>query len=142
MVSQDLRKRLSNPLAKSGLLRLRTSPQLRVKGAFGRLFSDRQYNDLYHIIACSPGDAFVLDLEFESRTKGFIYSDSSPPTFQIAFQYSILMPLPDSLIAEWQSKHAANSRAEGADLKEQALFRLQRWLCVRTVKVRLKENCS
>ena len=64
MWAQDLYRRLSAPQALGGLLRMRTSPDFRVARAFGHLYPDDQFENLFHVISCDPQDAFVFDFEY------------------------------------------------------------------------------
>ncbi len=57
-------RRLSAPQALGGLLRVRTSPDFRTARAFGHLYPDDQYDNLFHVISCDPQDAFAFDFEF------------------------------------------------------------------------------
>ena len=61
---QDVYRRLSAPQALGGLLRVRTSPDFRTARAFGHLYPDDQYDNLFHVISCDPQDAFAFDFEF------------------------------------------------------------------------------
>ena len=54
---QDIYRRLGAPLARGGLLRLRTSPDFRVARAFGHLFPDDQFENLFHVISAVCGPA-------------------------------------------------------------------------------------
>lgn len=49
--AQDIYRRLGAPLARGGLLRLRTSPDFKVARAFGHLFPDDQFDNLFHVIS-------------------------------------------------------------------------------------------
>ncbi|GJP49481.1 hypothetical protein CLOM_g8679 [Closterium sp. NIES-68] len=67
---QDIYRMLCRPSAFGGVLRLRTSRELRAVRAYGHFFPDAQYEDLYHIIRCDPFDSYAFDLEFAGK-KGF-----------------------------------------------------------------------
>jgi hypothetical protein len=54
-VLQDIYRRLGAPMARGGLLRLRTSPDVRVARAFGHLFPDDQFENLFHVISAVRG---------------------------------------------------------------------------------------
>ena len=62
--AQDLYRRLTAPQALGGLLRMRTSGDFRVARAYGHLYPDDQFENLYHVISCDPQDAFVFDFEY------------------------------------------------------------------------------
>ena len=52
---------------------------------------DEQYDNLAHIISCDQQTCFVFDFQFTS-TDGFSSAADSPPTIQLVFQYSLLVP--------------------------------------------------
>ena len=52
---------------------------------------DEQYDNLAHIISCDQQTCFVFDFRFTS-TDGFSSAADSPPTVQLVFQYSLLVP--------------------------------------------------
>ena len=52
---------------------------------------DEQYENLAHIISCDQQTCFVFDFQFTS-TDGFSSAADSPPTVQLVFQYSLLVP--------------------------------------------------
>lgn len=56
---QDVYRRLSQPQASSGILRLRTSPEFKVLRYYGRLFADPQVDNLHHVIGCDANDSFA-----------------------------------------------------------------------------------
>ena len=84
---------MAAPHALSGLLRLRTSPELRVRRAYGQLTPDDQYDNLAHIICCEPAATFAFDLEYVGRGAAF-EAPQSRPVVQMAFQYSQVVPAP------------------------------------------------
>eukprot|EP00775_Hariotina_reticulata_P007478 gene7478-7687_t len=45
------------------MLRVRTCPEVKVVRGYGRLYQDQQYNDLFHVPCCDPGQAFVFDFD-------------------------------------------------------------------------------
>ena len=108
-------RRLATTRATSGLLRVRCSRDLKISRCYGRLFSDPNQDQLYHIPSCDAGSAFVLDLEhtgaagLELPPSGAAaaaasaaataagYSSSAgggvgPMAVQFALQYSVLVP--------------------------------------------------
>ena len=64
-------RRLSAPQALGGLLRVRTSSDFCTARAFGHLYPDDQYDNLFHIISCDPQDTFAFDFEFAKCGQGF-----------------------------------------------------------------------
>eukprot|EP00898_Chlorokybus_atmophyticus_P008263 jgi/Chlat1/8438/Chrsp80S07919 len=89
---QDVYRLLSRPRALGGLLRLRTSGEFRVAQAYGHFFADKRYENLHHIISCDPFDTYAYDFEFTTAT-GFSRYLDCPPTVQMAFQYTVLVPV-------------------------------------------------
>jgi len=61
-----------------------------VSRCYGRLYQDSQYNDLFHIPCCDPGQAFVFD--FEHTGSGIYNERFKDVTLQVAFQYSTVVP--------------------------------------------------
>jgi hypothetical protein len=61
---------LRRPHAFGGLLRVRTSPEMRVVQAYGHFEEDAQYENLHHIISCDPHDTYAYDFDFV-HTNGF-----------------------------------------------------------------------
>ena len=43
---------------------MRTSADFKVARAFGHLYPDDQFENLFHVISCDPQDAFVFDFEY------------------------------------------------------------------------------
>jgi hypothetical protein len=60
---QDVVKRARTPLALSALLRIRTSKELRVVAAYGKLTPDADHDGIWHIVAADPHDTFTVSLE-------------------------------------------------------------------------------
>ncbi|GJP53808.1 hypothetical protein CLOM_g12942 [Closterium sp. NIES-68] len=102
---QDIYRMLCRPSAFGGVLRLRTSRELRAVRAYGHFFPDAQYEDLYHIIRCDPFDSYAFDLEFAGK-KGFGQQAGGKsgkgkgggggnrgPVLQLAFQYTVIIPV-------------------------------------------------
>eukprot|EP00897_Mesotaenium_endlicherianum_P000760 jgi/Mesen1/10685/ME000009S10481 len=95
---QDMYRMLCRPHAVGGVLRLRASPAFRPARAYGHFFPDAQYDDVFHVIACGARDAYAFDFEFAGGS-GFGHSGAAhtlapPPTVQMAFQYTVLVPAP------------------------------------------------
>jgi hypothetical protein len=74
-------------------LRLRTSAEFDVARAYGGLIPDDVFEGLLHVMRCGPGDCFAFDFEF-SNAGGFGDKGDCPPTIQLAFEYTVLLPLP------------------------------------------------
>mmetsp|Transcript_35145 Transcript_35145/g.91272 ORF Transcript_35145/g.91272 Transcript_35145/m.91272 type:complete len:638 (-) Transcript_35145:739-2652(-) len=89
---QDVYRRLAGIQARNCRLRLRSSPEFRVQRCYGHLMADENYKNLQHIVSCSPHDCFAFDFEFASEA-GFIGEEECPPTLQLAFQYTMLVPI-------------------------------------------------
>lgn len=95
---QDIYKRLGSPLARGGLLRLRTSRGLQVTSSYGHTFPDDQFDNLFHLISADANDAFTFEMDYTSSAGVLMDgSDGSQPSMQMAFQYSIIVPDPDSM---------------------------------------------
>lgn len=90
-IAQDVYRRLADPCAMAGLLRLRTSPEFRVVNAYGHLFPDERFENLCHVIACSPSSAFAFDFDYTGPA-GFSSESNTPPMLQMAFQYTVAVP--------------------------------------------------
>jgi len=89
---QDVYKRVTETKAFGCLLRVRTSPELRVAGPVGnRLKADPSgVEDLFHLPCCYAHDAFCLRLEHASSS-GF--ATRSTPVVQMVFQYLCMVPV-------------------------------------------------
>jgi hypothetical protein len=74
-------------------LRLRTSAEFEVARAYGGLIPDDKYEGLLHVMRCGPADCFAFDFEF-SNSAGFGDKGDCPPTMQLAFEYTVILPLP------------------------------------------------
>ncbi|CAI5496196.1 unnamed protein product [Closterium sp. Naga37s-1] len=101
---QDIYRMLCRPSAFGGVLRLRTSRELRAVRAYGHFFPDAQYENLYHIIRCDPFDSYAFDLEFagkagfgvkgrSGREKGGSGGGNRGAVLQLAFQYTVIIPV-------------------------------------------------
>ena len=104
LLPQDLYKRVSEAVvAVRGLMRLRTSPELRVAvtttaaatttndknkhnyTSSSRLRADPRYADLFHVACCHPHDTFAIELEY---AKGYGGGGlRATPVLQLVFQY-------------------------------------------------------
>jgi len=92
---QDLYKTYSRPYASKALLRLRCSSGFQVARAYGHLTADGQYDNLYHVCSCHSESCFAVDLEFDNPS-GVSANLDLPPTMQLAFSYSCIVPVPGS----------------------------------------------
>ncbi|CAI7906774.1 unnamed protein product, partial [Closterium sp. NIES-53] len=101
---QDIYRMLCRPSAFGGVLRLRTSRELRAVRAYGHFFPDAQYENLYHIIRCDPFDSYAFDLEFAGKAgfrvkgragkeKGGSGGGYRGAVLQLAFQYTVIIPV-------------------------------------------------
>eukprot|EP00200_Dunaliella_tertiolecta_P008044 CAMPEP_0202381876 /NCGR_PEP_ID=MMETSP1127-20130417/39382_1 /ASSEMBLY_ACC=CAM_ASM_000462 /TAXON_ID=3047 /ORGANISM="Dunaliella tertiolecta, Strain CCMP1320" /LENGTH=964 /DNA_ID=CAMNT_0048980955 /DNA_START=356 /DNA_END=3245 /DNA_ORIENTATION=- len=114
---QDIYRRLSGQHAFGGLLRVRTSQGFHAARYYGRLFSDPQIEDLYHVINAGDSDTFAVEFLYGSSKAKPNNQDviCTPPTIQVAFQYSVAVPVPSSTGSEAASANgAAQSTANGA----------------------------
>eukprot|EP00899_Mesostigma_viride_P006955 jgi/Mesvir1/16260/Mv08506-RA.2 len=91
---QDIYRMLSRPHARGGILRVRTSTEFKVARAYGHFFPDPEYENVHHIISCDPFDTYAFDFEF-ANAGGFGSNEECPPVVQVAFQYTILLPVHD-----------------------------------------------
>ena len=89
--AQDVYRRLSEPCALAGLLRLRASPEFRIARAYGHLAPDARYDNLHHVIAAGPGSSFAFDFEYAGAA-GLSPERGGAPFLQMVFQYSTLAP--------------------------------------------------
>jgi len=100
---QDLFKIYSRPFASKALLRLRCSTGFQVARAYGHLAADEQYDNLYHVASCHSESCFAVDLEFDNPS-GVNPNLDLPPTMQLAFSYSCIVPVPDSTAYQVQRR--------------------------------------
>lgn len=77
--------------AQSCLLRVRTSPGLKISRAYGRVLRDPRFDEIFHMLSSDPHQTVCMDLEHTSR-KGL--DPETTVTIQVAFQYSIPCFLP------------------------------------------------
>lgn len=90
---RDLYRHLAAPVAFDGTLRVRTSPEFRVSRGYGAsLAEDAAYEGVYHMPRCAVSDTVCFDFEYADRL-GFARDAGCPPMVQVAFQYSIAVPL-------------------------------------------------
>lgn len=100
-LAQDLHRLLSTTHAHACLLRIRTSPEFSIANAYGKLFKDPVYSDVYHILSCDPFETVAFDFHY---SKGSFDPDTvPPPVLQIAFQYTV--PVYDDAGLLHQERH-------------------------------------
>lgn len=89
---QDMYRMLNRPYAFNCILRVRTSSEFKVGHSYGHFFPDPQYENVQHINCCDSYATYAYDFDF-ANTVGFSRHTSEPPMLQIAFQYSVVVPL-------------------------------------------------
>ena len=105
---QDVYRRLSEPAALGGLLRLRASPELRIGRAYGAsLLPDPRFDNLHHVVAAGPRTAFAFDLDYADPA-GLPTDRAAPPVLQMVFRYSVLVPKEAAAASEGTEEGAAN----------------------------------
>ena len=93
-IPRDVYRLLSRVDARDCTARLRASAEFAPPRALGNaLIPDDTYEGLYHVVRCAEEDCFVFDLEHATRT-GFGERGDCPPTLQLAFEYTVVEPLP------------------------------------------------
>lgn len=80
------------PRAFRGLLRVRTSPELRVSKAYSPLAPVPEAQNLWQLPACSHHAAVGFDFDYASSA-GFSRSKTGRAVLQMALQYSALRPV-------------------------------------------------
>eukprot|EP00735_Rhodelphis_limneticus_P010353 TRINITY_DN3086_c0_g1::TRINITY_DN3086_c0_g1_i1::g.22292::m.22292 TRINITY_DN3086_c0_g1::TRINITY_DN3086_c0_g1_i1::g.22292 ORF type:complete len:770 (-),score=158.77,sp/Q6BQT6/SEC23_DEBHA/22.49/5e-13,Sec23_trunk/PF04811.10/1e-05,Sec23_trunk/PF04811.10/2.9e-10,Sec23_helical/PF04815.10/1.6e-07,Sec23_helical/PF04815.10/6.4e+02,zf-Sec23_Sec24/PF04810.10/0.0022 TRINITY_DN3086_c0_g1_i1:15-2324(-) len=88
---QDIFRYYSLPTATSGVLRIRTCPQIGIRRAWGALSRDSTYPDIYHLPACTPHTSFSFSFEF-INTAGFVGTSPVYPCIQLAYAYTVTAP--------------------------------------------------
>jgi len=109
-------------------LRVRCSPGLDISRAYGALVADTAYPGLYHIASCTPDDAFAFDCSFDAaqaaNTNGDFRSasssKSSPPTIQVAFEYTTTTRSADGIVTRRRCRRVHTSRAAVAKSAREA----------------------
>lgn len=122
---QDLYRMLSRPYAFGCILKLRTSSQFKPARAYGHFFPDPQYENVQHIICCDMHATYAYDFEF-TGTSGFSRTIEGPPLLQVAFQYTVMVPLENQTLVDGGCKRK--------------YFTLKRHLRVRTVQLGVARN--
>eukprot|EP00193_Tetraselmis_chui_P003922 CAMPEP_0177762252 /NCGR_PEP_ID=MMETSP0491_2-20121128/6244_1 /TAXON_ID=63592 /ORGANISM="Tetraselmis chuii, Strain PLY429" /LENGTH=846 /DNA_ID=CAMNT_0019278291 /DNA_START=238 /DNA_END=2778 /DNA_ORIENTATION=+ len=120
---QDVYRRLAGIQARNCRLRLRTSAEFHVQRCYGHLMPDQNYKNLQHIVSCSSHDCFAFDFEFGSAA-GFLGEEEFPPTLQLAFQYTMLVPF----------------HCDTPDDSNQTWYRLERRVRIHTVQVAIARS--
>ena len=90
---QDIFSRLQRQQGISCSLKLRTSPEFTVVRHYGPLVESPKYELLYNLPVCDQFDCFAFDFEFRGAGFGEGF-EATAPAFQVAFQYSVLVPVP------------------------------------------------
>ncbi|KAK2980179.1 hypothetical protein RJ640_007269 [Escallonia rubra] len=110
---QDMYRMLSRPYAFNCILRLRTSSEFKPGHSFGHFFPDPQYENVQHIICCDSYATYAYDFDF-ANTSGFSRHTSELPMLQIAFQYTVAVPVEEFSTSESSSasriKHSLKRR--------------------------------
>jgi hypothetical protein len=94
-LAQDVYRCLVGPRAFRGLLRVRTSREIRISKAYSPVTPVPEAQDLWQLPACGQHAAIGLDFEY-TNSAGFARpAHCSPPgVLQAAFQYSTFRPAP------------------------------------------------
>ncbi|XP_024964793.1 protein transport protein Sec24B-like [Cynara cardunculus var. scolymus] len=88
---QDMYRMLSRPYAFNCIMRLRTSSEFKPGNSYGHFFPDPQYENVQHVICCDSYATYAYDFDFVNDT-GFSRHTAEPPTLQLAFQYTVVVP--------------------------------------------------
>ncbi|KAF2075367.1 hypothetical protein CYY_003343 [Polysphondylium violaceum] len=121
---QDLYKLITSGWGFHGLLRIRTNKNFSVNNAYGSLFKDKQYDNLYHIESSSPFTCIAFDFKFTSQ-EGF--EDDYPPNIQIAFSYSYLIPNTEDILSSSQSSSPLMT-SSSSSIKQNNVRRIEKRL--------------
>ncbi|KAF7009111.1 hypothetical protein CFC21_023710 [Triticum aestivum] len=122
---QDIYKMLKRPYAFGCVLRLRTSPEIKIADSYGHFFPDPQYMHVQHINCCDSFASYTYDFEFEKDSQ--FSRKSRPPILQIVFKYTMIVQHGDA------SDDASNSGSRSK-------FSVQRRLRVRTIQYNTTAN--
>ncbi|KAG6549307.1 hypothetical protein Mapa_009293 [Marchantia paleacea] len=133
---QDLYRMLNRPYAFQCALRVRTSTEFKAARVYGHFYPDPQYENLQHIICCDQYATYALDFEF-AGPQGFGRNNEAPPVAQVAFKYTVMLPVDDD--EKYNRTDANNVNANGTASKGQR-YVLKRRLRVRTVELGLSRN--
>lgn len=96
LLAQDVYRCLVGPRAFRGLLRIRTSREIRISKAYSPVVPMPEAQDLWQLPACGQHTAVGFDFEYP-KSAGFARRASYPPpgVLQAAFQYSTFRPAPE-----------------------------------------------
>jgi len=110
---QDVYRSLVGPRAFRGLLRIRTSPEIRITKAYSPLSPVPDSQHLWQLPSCGQHAAVGFDFEYASSI-GFRGSKTGRAVLQMAFQYSTFRPATRSD----SSERSANGGAAAAELQQ------------------------
>ncbi len=88
---QDVYRSLVGPRAVRGLLRIRTSPEIRITKGYSPLAPVPEAQHLWQLPSCGQHAAVGFDFEYASSA-GFSRSKTGRAVLQMAFQYSAFQP--------------------------------------------------
>ena len=88
---QDVYRSLVGPRAFRGLLRIRTSPEIRITKGYSPLAPVPEAQHLWQLPSCGQHAAVGFDFEYASSA-GFSRSKTGRAVLQMAFQYSVFQP--------------------------------------------------
>lgn len=95
LLAQDVYRCLVGPRAFRGLLRIRTSREIRISKAYSPVAPVPQAHDLWQLPACGQHAAVGFDFEYINSAGFARPAGCSPPgVLQAAFQYSTFRPAP------------------------------------------------
>ncbi|KAL6499741.1 Protein transport protein S23 D [Orobanche gracilis] len=118
---QDMYRMLSRPYAFNCVLRVRTSSEFKLGHSYGHFFPDPEYENVQHIICCDCFATYAYDFDFVNDT-GFSRHSRERPTLQVAFQYSVVVPLDEPSVS-------------GPSPSKRNKYSLKRRLRIRTVQL-------
>ncbi|XP_048557303.1 protein transport protein Sec24B-like [Triticum urartu] len=122
---QDIYKMLKRPYAFGCVLRLRTSPEIKIADSYGHFFPDPQYMHVQHINCCDSFASYTYDFEFEKDSQ--FARKSRPPILQIAFKYTMIV-------------HHGDTSDDASNSGSRSKFSVQRRLRVRTIQYNTTAN--
>ncbi|KAL6563676.1 Protein transport protein S23 D [Orobanche gracilis] len=125
---QDMYRMLSRPYAFNCVLRVRTSSEFKLGHSYGHFFPDPEYENVQHIICCDCFATYAYDFDFVNDT-GFSRHSRERPTLQIAFQYSVVVPLDEPSVS-------------GPSPSKRSKYSLKRRLRIRTVQLETARNIN
>ncbi|KAI3461288.1 hypothetical protein Pfo_017951 [Paulownia fortunei] len=125
---QDMYRMLSRPYAFNCVLRVRTSSEFKLGHSYGHFFPDPEYENVQHIICCDSFATYAYDFDFVNDV-GFSRHSKELPTLQIAFQYTVIVPLNEPSIS-------------GSNPSKRANYSLKRRLRIRTLQFGTARNIN